>query len=579
MLRLPSTPTSALCLLLAVVPALSAEPSPLAASDNLIDRFIWEKLEADGVPHAPVADDAEFLRRVFLDLTGRLPTPEQTEEFLADESADKRDRLIDSLFPPRPVPGMRADFAYASMDRWAYFFTSMFKSAQVIGEGMNVLRDFVYKSLVLNVPYDAFVREMLTAETISTWSHGAPNMIARWHVFEGDGYQINHEDTADEIVINTSKMFLGVNLECVSCHDGAGHLEKVNLWLAERKRAELWSQASFFGEMYISPDYGRLPQFVIRDTADGYDLTTTSALRPPRYKADVSPRFMLDGAGPREGENLRQAYARILTSHPQFARATVNLFWAELMGEGIVDPPMDFDLARQDPKNPPPAPWTIQPSHPELLNALAKAFEENGYDLRWLLTTIAKSKTYQLSADFPGEWKPIYERHFARRTLRRLAAEQLWDAVADVTEIHREIPIRYDDDKVDRVYQIRSPMDLDRGKNIDLNQVCTDFGMTDRYTSEPSREPSMSQAAILLNHKTLLDWVKVQEKGRLDKLLNAEPPIPNGEIADRLYLAALSRRPTEEERRIAAEHMGEYRAAGAEDLLWTLFNELEFLFY
>ncbi|MEZ5364017.1 MAG: DUF1553 domain-containing protein [Bryobacterales bacterium] len=564
---------------MAVFQALAAEPMALANSDRLIDRFVWEKLEADQVPHAPLSSDTEFVRRIYLDLTGRLPTPEQTQAFLSDGSPDKRDRLIDSLFPPMPVPGMRADFNYASLDRWSYFFDALFKSSQVLGEGMNVLHDFVYKSLVLNTPYDAFVREMLTAETISTWSHGAPNMIARWHVYEGDGYQINHEDTCDEITINTSKMFLGVNLECVSCHDGAGHLEKVNLWLSKRKRAELWSQASFFGEMYISPDFGRSPQFVIRDTAKGYDLTTRSALRPPRYKADVAPRFLLDGEAPRKGESLRQAYARILTSRPQFARATVNLFWAELMGEGIVDPPMDFDLARQDPKNPPPAPWTIQPSHPELLDALARAFEESGYDLRWLLTTIAKSKTYQLSAHFDGEWLPRYERHFARRKLRRLAAEQLWDAIADAAGVHREIPVRYDDLKVDRVYKIHSPMDLDSGKNVDLNQVCTEFGMTDRYTSEPSREPSMSQAAILLNHETLLDWVKVRDKGRLRELLDAEPPVPNGKIAEQLYLATLSRLPDEGERRIASEHLAEYRAAGAEDLLWSLFNELEFLFY
>src|SRR5205085_1665868 len=98
-------------------------------------------------------------------------------------------------------------------------------------------------------------------------------------------------------------------------------------------------------------------------------------------------------------------FARLLTSHPQFARATVNLVWAELMGLGIVDPPLGFDLARQDPNQPPPAPWTIQPSHPELLGALARDFVEHHFDLRHLMRTIAQSSVYQLSAESPGTWR------------------------------------------------------------------------------------------------------------------------------------------------------------------------------
>ena len=111
----------------------------------------------------------------------------------------------------------------------------------------------------------------------------------------------------------------------------------------------------------------------------------------PRYKTDLAPQFLLTGDKPREGEPWREAYARMITDHPQFARATVNLIWSELMGVGIVDPPLDFDLARLDPASPPPSGWTIQPSHPELLEALAKDFREHGYDLRQLIRTIAVS--------------------------------------------------------------------------------------------------------------------------------------------------------------------------------------------
>ena len=575
-------PTMARVASLALAAALCAAATAFAApADHLIDRHIFAKLEAAGVAPAPLSSDSEFLRRVHLDLTGRQPTPEQVRAFLADTAPDKRDKLIDSLFPPMPGVGLRSDFKKPVLDRWTHFFADLFKNGQLLEEGINVFRDFLYKSLVLNTPYDEFVREMITASTVSTWTHGAANMVARWHVFEFDGYMVNHEDTCDEIVINTSKVFLGLNLECVSCHDGAGHLEKVNLWLSQRKRDELWRQAAFFGETSILPTFGRSPQFSVRDTAEGYSLETKSALRPPRYKAALDPMFPLGGERPKPGEKLRDAYARILTSHPQFARATVNLFWAELMGEGIVDPPFDFDLARQDPANPPPAPWTIQPSHPELLDELAQAFVDSGYDLRWLLKTITQSRAYQLSADYGAAWKPGYERHFARRKLRRLTAEQLFDAVADITGVSRQIQIRYDDKKVTRLYEAHSPMDLDRGasENKDLAEAAAEFGQCDRYTREPSRAPSMTQAAVLLNAPLVRDWVKASKDSRLDKLLGAEPPRSNAEVVDEIYLAALSRPPTSAERETAAAHIAEFRAAGAEDVVWALLNSLEFLSY
>ena len=123
----------------------------------------------------------------------------------------------------------------------------------------------------------------------------------------------------------------------------------------------------------------------------------------------------------------------MLTENPQFARATVNLIWAELMGVGIVDPPLDFDLARLDPANPPPAPWTIQPSHPELLEALAKDFREHNYDLRRLIRLIVTSSTYQLSSRFDGEWKAAYAPYFARHFVSRLPAEAIADAISQAT--------------------------------------------------------------------------------------------------------------------------------------------------
>src|SRR5206468_7875124 len=119
----------------------------------------------------------------------------------------------------------------------------------------------------------------------------------------------------------------------------------------------------------------------------------------------------------------------MVTTSFQFAKATVNLFWAKLMSVGIVDPPLDWDLDRQDPKNRPPAPWTLQPSHPELLDALAKDFISSNYDLRMLMRTICRSKAYQLSSRFEGDYKPEYDRYYARKLVRRLSAEEVYDAI------------------------------------------------------------------------------------------------------------------------------------------------------
>lgn len=545
------------------------------ASDDLIDRFIFEKMQRDKVPPAPQSGDAEFLRRLHLDLTGLLPDVETSKKFLADTSPDKRQKAIDSLFPPLPVAGMRSVSKAPFLDRWTYFFGDLFRNGELLQEGINTFYDYIYRVLTLNLPYDDFVREMITASAVSTWVNGPANLIARSHVFEGDGYMINHEDTADEIAISTTKVFLGVNLECVSCHDGKAHLEKINLWLTERKRSDLWKQASFFGKTFISPVFGRSPQFMVRDTAKGYDLTTASALRPRRNtKEPIGPAFVLGGSAPLPGEPDRAAYARMLTSHPQFARATVNLIWAELMGRGIVDPPLDFDLLRQDPKNPPPAPWTLQPSHPELLDELAAAFVKNGYDLRWLIRTIVSSRAYQLSAQYPGEWKPQYDSYFARRVTRRLGAEQLWDAVAQVTGVSPTFQVTYSHRKVKYVGETRSPQDIEKSSRP-LYKILQAFGQCDRYTSEPDRRASMVQAAILLNDTEIRNRVKVQKGSRLETLLKEAPE----SAVDTLFLASLSRPPSDGERSMAVGLLKEHGQEGLEDVAWALLNRMDFLFY
>ena len=547
---------------------------------NFIDDYIFSKMEREGITPAPLASDTEFLRRIHLDLTGRLPEPEDVRKFLADSDPGKRDKVIDSLFPKLPTQGIgrRHTRVGPFLDKWTNFFDDLFRNNEQLREGIVTFHKYIYKVLELNVPYDEFVRDMITAKAVSTWTTGKANFVARHRMMFGDGYShTNHEDTSDELAIWTTRLFLGVDVECISCHDGAAHLEKINLWLARHKRADVWRQAAFFGKTFVAPIYGRIPEFMVNDTEDGYDLTTKSVVRLPRYKTDITPTFVLSGEKyePGKGDTEREAYAKMLTSDPQFARAGANLFWSRFMGRGIVDPPLGFDLDRQDPENPPPAPWKIQPTHPELLNKLAEDFRESGYDLRHLMKVITKSSAYQLSSYYRGDWKPAYEEYFARHKVRRLNAEEFWDAVSQSTGVFEEFTIRTDDDKIK--YLMQSTFNHDFSSNKALWNMLQDFGETDRE-DPPSDDASMVQAASVMNHELVLDRVKIQEGSRLHELLRSEPSKSNDEIVDELFLATISRPPTAEEKSMSVSLLERLRDQGAEDLLWALLNRADFIF-
>ena len=548
--------------------------------NNFIDDYIFSKMERDGIAPAPLASDTEFFRRIHLDLTGRLPEPEDIREFLADTDPNKRSRAIDSLFPPLPTQGIgrRHTRVGPFLDKWTNFFDDLFRNNEQLREGIVSFHKYIYKVLELNIPYDEFVRDMITASAVSTWTTGKANFVARHRIMFGDGYShTNHEDTADELAIWTTRLFLGVDLECISCHDGAAHLEKINLWLARHERADVWRQAAFFRNTFVAPIYGRIPEFIVNETEDGYDLTTDSVVRLPRYTADTTPTFVLTGERyePSNGESERRAYARLLTSDPQFARATVNLFWSRLMGRGIVDPPLAFDLDRQDPQNPPPSPWTVQPSHPELLDHLAEDFRKSRYDLRHLMKRITYSSAYQLSSSYPGHWRPEYEEYFARHKVRRLNAEEFWDAVSQATGVFEEFTIKTDDDVFQ--YLMQSSFNHDFSGNKALWNMLQDFGETDRE-DPPSDETSMVQAASLMNHELVLERVKIQEGGRLHRLLRSEPSKSNDEIVEELFLATIGRLPTQHELDMSTSLLERLRDQGAEDLMWALLNRADFIF-
>jgi Protein of unknown function (DUF1553)/Protein of unknown function (DUF1549) len=573
-----------------VSPQLPKAPRIAVERRNYIDDQVLGRIQQDRIPHAGLSTDLEFVRRIHLDLTGRIPEPEAIRKFLSDTNPKKRDQLIDELAAPERYQFQDQD---PFVDRWTYWFSDLFGSngGELGTAGRNIFYDYIRAVLRLNTPYDRFVREMLTASALTNWYSGPSNFLARFHVDDATGNQIHHEDSLDEIAVATSRILLGLNLECVSCHDGERHLEKINLWLTGVKREQLWRQAAFFGNLTIYRPPPRRQEFTLVENGPGYDaeaypaparrgysVEADSAVRMPRWKADVHPAFLLTSERPKPGDDLRVAFSRMITEHPQFSKAIVNWIWAELMGVGIVDPPFDFDLARQDPKNPPPAPWTLQPTHPELLEALAKDFREHGHDLRYLIKLITKSSTYQLASRFDGEWKDSYARYFARRFVRRLTAEELFDAVSQATGLFPEIPISGTGIKVKYVMQTRSPEDIRGGELNEIWRFLGSFGQDNRSRTIKSLKGNMIQSSLMLNSNVIKERVKAKPGGRIRKLLDQEPPLGNDQLVEELFLAMLSRFPTPEEKEIAVSQVREYRTQGVEDLAWVLLNKLDFIF-
>ena len=528
-------------------------------------------MERDHIPHAPLASDTEFFRRVHLDLTGRLPDPADLKAFLASNDPQKRDKLIDSLTGQEPF-----------LSKWTYWFSDLaaVNSNRLGTDGRNLFYKYIYDALHLNRPYNEVVEELITTRAASNWYVGPASYLVRWVVIGDTCADTVHEDTSDEIAIHTAKHFLGINLQCISCHDGAHHLEKINLWLTGKKREDLWKQAAFFGKTRVlrrTEIETTRDEYSIDDKGPGYDAAGRSVVRIPRRgRGMVEPALVLDGAKPEPGQPLRTEYARLVTSHPQFARAAVNAFWAELMGVGIVDPPTEFDLARLDPSKPPPAPWTIQPTHPELLEALAKDFREHNHDLQRLFKLITKSSAYQLSSGFPGEWKDSYAAYYARKFVRRLTAEELHDAITKATELYTQIPVPNTDLRVRFATQARSPEDFRRFR--DINFFLEVFGQPNRDYSERTNEGSISQAVLLMNSPFVKDKVKIAPGSFAAKLIERKPPLSNDEIIDELYLRFLIRPPTGDERAMARTLLSENKTQGLEDLQWLLVNKVEFIF-
>jgi hypothetical protein len=542
---------------------------------TFIDRLIFARIERDGIPHAGLASDEEFVRRVFLDAIGLPPSPAEVRAFLADAGADKRARLVDALLA-------RDEFT----EQWAWFFGDLLRSSGESGPGSQAFHYWLREQLAVDRPYDRFVYDLLTPSakvhaTLPSLALIGRNNQLKSRMVEGpDDYRIhNRLDAIDSLTVDIGRVFLGLNISCISCHNGARHLEEVNTYLARRTRKEFFEQAAFFGTTRMIGNWNDRIKNVDRDlqvddlwkgydTADDAPFVTLAESQFPRQKGQFEPAFLLTGEHPAPGANPRAELARMITSHPQFARATANLVWGRLMTIGFVEPYDGFDLNRLSGPD-------AQPTNPELLEALAEEFRSSGFRLKRLIRTIMTSSAYQLSSRFPGPWDDRYINYYPRKYVRVMSGPEVVDAVAGATGV----PMRFTltGQPVGRVKQLTAPQDVgrrDEGQAVD--SLMQSFFQSNRRTPAPAaNKPSTLQALLMMRSSVVNDRVLTDARGRVGELVAS--PAPADAIVDELFLATLARAPRPDEARAAIAAVEGDRRRGTENLLWALLNTAEFL--
>jgi hypothetical protein len=489
---------------------------------NFIDDLLAAKWKDLGLTPSPLCDDATFFRRIHLDAIGTLPTPEEVKAFLADQSPDKRAKAIDAVLA-------RPEF----VDFWTVKWGDLLRiNRDALQEkGMWSFHNWVRASLRDGKPLDQFARDILLAEG-STYTDGPANF-----------YRVgrNAEDWSE----TAAQVFLGVRLQCAKCH----HHPFENI-----SQDDYYGMAAFFVRLgqKNSQEFGIFGQERVIYTKPTGEQTH------PRKRTVVKPH-PLGGPVMEDEFDRRRKLADWMTSkdNPFFAKNLVNRFWGYLMGRGLVEP-LD-DLRDTNPA-----------CAPELLDALAKDLTAHDFDLKHLLRTIMRSRTYQLdSADTPGNAADATNVFFTRYRTKRLTAEQLADAVDFATgtrEKYRGLPAGT------RAIQLPDPRVTSYLLDV--------FGRPQRVITcecERTATPNIAQALHLLNGDTLNRKI-ADPAGRVERLTKAKAA-PEAMIEE-LYLVTLSRPPTPQEVARAKQWLAEAanRREGAQDLLWALLNSREFLF-
>ncbi|MCA9197885.1 MAG: DUF1553 domain-containing protein [Planctomycetales bacterium] len=499
---------------------LGAEIETLPPSRGYIDDLVFAKLKDLGLPPSAMCGDSAFLRRATIAIAGRIPTLEESQAFLADTSADKRQQWIEAMLAS---PEYADNFA----TKWSAILRNKRENENDRPATYSFYR-WIRDSLYDNVPYDEFVRDIITAS-----GDVSLHPPVAWY---------RHVRDQSALVEDTAQLFLGLRIQCAKCH---------------HHPFEKWSQK----------DYHSFSAF--------FSQVSRKAGETPKQESIVHKQGQAAATNPKTGERLlptgldsdpmdiapfddpRHALADWMTEpeNPFFAKALVNRYWKHFFGRGLVDPEDDMRV-------------TNPASNPALLEALAQDFVDHDFDLKHLVRTICNSSTFQLSAE-PNEYNQRDKQNFSRFYPKRLEAEILLDAIDQVTGV----PTNFDGVPTG-TKAIELP---DNGFN---SYFLTVFGRPDSSSAcecERSGEASLAQSLHLLNSKDVLGKV-ASDQGRA-----ASASSDQNAVEDRireLYLVAFSRLPDDQEMKIAVEHIRSQSnlREGFEDVVWALLNTKEFLF-
>ncbi len=558
------------------------------ATSNTIDRYIFQALAENSVAPAPGTTDNEFIRRITLDLTGRIPTASAVTNFVSDTTSDKRSKYIESLLAsPQWV------------DKWTMYFGDFFqnnsRNTQIprFADGVVAFNSYIRASLSTNKPYDQMAREMISAQGMNSYTQGELNWLVGGFVTGGPINDIWDQQTAD-----VADQFLGIaHVNCLLCHNGRGHLDSLSLWGSQTTRQQAWGLASFLSRTdvprtNVSPSNNNIYYWGLVDNIKykvDYPLNTTTGNRPARQPVgsmrNVPPAYLWGGQSPSNGTNYRVALGQYVTSDFQFARATVNFMWKQFFGIGIVDPPDQMDVARLDPDNPPQTPWPTDPtqnwplqaSNPRLLNALAQDFIASKFDLKALMREIVNSRTYQLSARYNGTWNPAWENLFARKMVRRLWAEEVHDAITQSSGMMPTYNMGAVYGTVNWAMQLPETFNTPDGGAI--NTFLNAFLRGNRDDQTRSSDGSISQALDLMNDNFVMSRVQIARAPQTSLLAKAAA-LPNDQAVDMLFMNILSRNPTDAEMTSAMTNLSVNSTRGQEleNLMWSLYNKVDFIF-
>ena len=506
---------------LAVVAQPPMANYPDVPRNNFIDDLVFAKLKRLNIVPSPLSSDNEFLRRVYLDTTGLLPTLDETNAFLQSKDPGKRSKLIDQLIA-------RPEFA----EVWATRFADLFRTGLLDQgfKGGQLMYNWLRKSLMEDKPYNQFATELLTATGQLKFNPTA------------NFYYITEFAEPENFATDISQVFLGVRLECARCHNHPW--EK---WTQD----DFWGFAAFFGRMGVKDTYENDESQIL--------LKVKGEVIHPKTKKPVAPKY-LDGPSAVEqpGEDIREKLAAWITSpeNQWFPRAITNRMVKHYLGRGLVEPVDDFRV-------------TNPPTNQALLDRLAKDFVANGYHLKHTARLILNSRVYQLSSE-PNETNRNDQINYSRYYVRRLMAEQLADSITEVTGVPEKYP----------GYMLGTrAMEIPQGAP---SYFLATFGRMKarEVICERDAQPDMAQAMHLISGETLLRQTTAKG-GNLDKWL-ADAALSNEDILRRLFMASMVREPDRREidlalAPVAAKGLSARRAA-YEDALWTIFNSKEFVF-